>query len=89
MYLEYPVLFLHISSSEVCAQCPVWLFSVVVILSRFIAQTYCKRIWDGPVFPYYYLYHSSFYMSHTLYFYCKFFIFQDFLSFFLDRIPVS
>jgi hypothetical protein len=30
-----------------------------------------------------------FYIQHTLYFYCKAFIFQNLLSFFLNHIPVT
>jgi hypothetical protein len=34
-------------------------------------------------------YHSSFYIPHVLYFYCKVLLFQNILSFFLNHIPVS
>ena len=77
--------------SEVCVQCPILLFVYFLdfMLSRYDVQVLSEWFWDSSSCPCFYWYHFSFYIPHTLNFYCEVFIFQNLLCFSLYHISVS
>ena len=59
------------------------------VFSRYVAQVLTVWFWGGSSCPLYWWYHFCLCILHALYFYCKVFLFWDFLKFFLDHISLS
>ena len=49
------------------------------MISRYVADVFSKWLWNGPSRAYYYWNHLCFCIPHALYFYCKVFIFLEFI----------
>jgi hypothetical protein len=68
---------LTLALSEVRVQCSEWLFTELldVVLYQFVAQIFSEWFSDVSTCPCYYRRQFYFYNTHTLYFYCKLFVF--------------
>jgi len=77
--------------SEVCAQCPIWLFAVISWIHGFpvLCSGNLWMIFSWFLLPQIYWCHFCFYIPHALYYYCKEFTLQNLIQSFLNCISVS